>query len=116
MTLKPCWADVLDAKSVEFECRDHRPVVGRIGSIRRHAVHVCRESLRLTVSVQLSKIGVKGTIFLQHEDDVIHCRSAASASKKTAAADQQQQSACNKKKDGTFRFHRSRDSPVELPK
>ena len=51
MTFKPCRAEILNAETVQLKRDNHRAIIGRIGGIRGHAVHIRRQSLRLTVDI-----------------------------------------------------------------
>src|SRR5438045_3740689 len=80
MALKPGWTDVFYAESVQFKSCDIAAFIRRIRSVCRHAIDVRWKTLRLTISVQLSKISIEGAILLQHEDHVIDCRNVPARS------------------------------------
>src|SRR5947209_6104081 len=86
MTGGPGSAGVLDAGGIEVEGLNLAAIVSRVGGVCGHAVHILWKSLGGAVIVQMAEVGIKGTVFLRHKDDVIDCGNIASVSTAVAVA------------------------------
>ena len=120
VALEPCWPDIFDAESLQFESCDIAAFIRRIRSVCRHAIDVRWKTLRLTISVQLSKISIEGAILLQHEDHVIDCRNVPARSARRSinqAANtpghKRQNAACTQQK-WKLPVHQAPDASIEL--
>src|SRR5207302_8198483 len=70
----PGCAGVVEAHGLEMEWGNHAAIVGWVGSIRRYAIHIGWESIGGAIVVQVAKVGIKRTVLLRHENNVIQRR------------------------------------------
>src|SRR6476620_7710776 len=77
MALQPCGRGVEDATCREMKSGDRITVIGGIGKAGFQIVGVASQPQAGPIVINLAEVGVKGPVFLHHEDDVVHALESA---------------------------------------